>query len=171
MAGGRAGGAAFAEENRTLKQWQVGGDILKPAMAASVPSWRDFVTCVDLSEPLCRLASCRKPLEGRRTAYCSDKHAQEFERNHVWPAARRAARRRAGWGCERCGFKPSEARQDPERRRLFRRHELRLEVNHIQALGGRYRRVTCLNHQSNLEVLCHACHLLMTGATRVPEVT
>jgi hypothetical protein len=136
-------------------------------MAASAPSWRDFVICVDISERLCRLASCRKALAGRRTAYCSDRHAREFERNHVWPTARRAARRRAKWACERCGFKPSQVRRDPERRRLFKRHELRLEVNHIRPLGGAYRRVSCLNHQENLEVLCHACHRLMTGALRM----
>src|SRR5438105_4113058 len=93
-------------------------------------SWRAFITCVDLSEQLCRLASCRMPLPARRTAYCSDKHAREFERNHVWSAARRVARRRAKWTCERCGFKPSEIRKDPAARAAFSRLELRLEVNH-----------------------------------------
>jgi hypothetical protein len=137
-------------------------------MAAPSPSWRDFVTCIDLSQPCCRVADCRKELTGRRRAYCSDRHAREFERNHVWSAARRAARRRANWSCERCGFKPSDVRKDPVRRRLFNRHELRLEVNHIQALGGRYRQVNCLNHQENLEVLCHDCHRLVTGALRLP---
>ena len=139
-------------------------------MTALPPSWRDFVTCVDLSEQLCRLASCRTPLEGRRTAYCSDKHAREFQRDHVWADARRAARRRAKWACERCGFKPNEIKKDPERRLIFTRHELRLEVNHIQPLGGRYRGVTCLNHQENLEVLCHRCHVLATGALRLPRL-
>jgi hypothetical protein len=132
-------------------------------MTDPAPSWRAYVNCVDLSEPLCRLASCRQPLAGRRTAYCSDKHALEFQRDHVWSDARRAARRRAKWACERCGFKPSEVKKDELRRALYRRHELRLEVNHIQPLGGRYRGVSCLNHQSNLEVLCHSCHLLATG--------
>ncbi|HEY7270896.1 MAG TPA: hypothetical protein VH951_13810 [Dehalococcoidia bacterium] len=136
-------------------------------MTAPAPSWRDHVTCVDLAQPLCRLAACRKPLAGRRKAYCCDRHAREFARNHVWLDARRAARRRARWACERCGFRPSEIRRDPLRRRLFKRHELRLEVNHIQPLAGRYRGVSCLNHQANLEVLCHACHVLMTDAARM----
>src|SRR5687768_10881916 len=98
-------------------------------------SWHTFVTCVDLSERVCRLASCRMALPPRRTAYCSDKHAREFERNHVWFAARRAARRRSGWACERCGFKPSQVRKDRSARAAFARHELRLEVNHIQPLA------------------------------------
>jgi hypothetical protein len=138
-------------------------------MTTPIPSWRDYVTCVDVSEPLCRLASCRAPLDGRRSAYCSDQHAREFARHHVWANARTAARRRAKWACERCGFKPADVKKDPERRFLFRRHELRLEVNHIHPLGGRYRGVTCLNHQENLEVLCHSCHLLVTGALRLPK--
>jgi hypothetical protein len=138
-------------------------------MTTLIPSWRDYVTCIDLTEAVCRLATCRQPLEGRRTAYCSDKHAREFERQHVWRDARTAARRRARWACERCGFKPSDVKKDPERRVLFTRHQLRLEVNHIQPLGGRYRGVTCLNHQENLEVLCHNCHVLATGALRLPK--
>ncbi len=136
-----------------------------------VPSWRDYVTCVDVSERRCRVASCRAPLEGRRTAYCSEKHAREFQRDHVWAVARRVARRRAKWACERCGFKPSEVRKDPERRAIYSRYQLRLEVNHIQPLGGRYRQVTCLNHQSNLEVLCHSCHLKVNGVLRLTPAT
>ena len=133
-------------------------------------SWQSFVTCVDLSERVCRVAACRAELPSRRTAYCSDKHAREFERNHVWLAARRAARRRARWACERCGFKPSEVRKDREARRAFSRFELRLEVNHILPLAGSYRSVTCLNHQTNLEVLCHRCHLLVTKDQRVSSI-
>ncbi|HWC28975.1 MAG TPA: hypothetical protein VG845_02730 [Dehalococcoidia bacterium] len=131
--------------------------------------WQTFVTCVDLSENVCRLANCRMALPPRRTAYCSDKHAREFERNHVWLFARRAARRRAGWRCERCGFKPSEVRRDPLARRAYSRHELRLEVNHILPLKGVYRGVSCFNHQSNLEVLCHRCHLQVTREQREQE--
>ena len=129
--------------------------------------WQAHVTCVDLSLPLCRVASCRVELPPRRTAYCSDRHAREFERNHLWFAARRVARRRAGYACERCGFRPTDVRRDPEARRRFRRHELRLEVNHVVPLAGAYRLVSCANHQANLEVLCHACHALVTTAARV----
>jgi hypothetical protein len=132
----------------------------------AAPAWHAHVTCVDLAEPVCRLARCRQALPPRRTAFCSDRHASEFEHNHVWMHARRAARRRAAWACERCGFKPSEIRKDPDARRAYRRHELRLEVNHIEPLGGSYRSVTCRNHLTNLEVLCHRCHMGVTGAQR-----
>lgn len=129
-------------------------------------AWRMHVTCVDVSQPLCRIERCRQALPRRRTAYCSDRHAREFERNHVWFAARRAARRRAGYACERCGFEPRSIRRDPVERRRYARHALRLEVNHITPLVGAYRAVTCGNHQANLEVLCHACHLLVTATQR-----
>jgi hypothetical protein len=129
-------------------------------------AWQLHVTCADLSQPVCRLASCRTTLPPRRTAYCSDKHAREFARDHVWSDARNAAKRRSKWACERCGFKPSVVRKDPEARASYSRHELRLEVNHIQPLVGTYRGVTCLNHQSNLEVLCHRCHVAITNEQR-----
>jgi hypothetical protein len=129
-------------------------------------SWRQHVTCVDLGASLCRVATCRQLLPSRRTAYCSDRHAREFERNHVWAHARHAARRRAGWACERCGFKPSVIRRDPVERRRYARYELRLEVNHKRPLFGAYRSVSCDNHQANLKVLCHACHLIATSAQR-----
>lgn len=124
------------------------------------------ITCVDVSVRLCRLASCRAELEGRRTAYCSDAHARAFEAQHVWPAARRLARRRARWACQRCGFKPSAVRKDPAQLALYSRHELKLEVNHIEALRGTYRFVSCLNHAENLEVLCHRCHVAWTNEGR-----
>jgi 5-methylcytosine-specific restriction endonuclease McrA len=68
--------------------------------------------------------------------------------------------------CERCGFKPSQVRLDPVARPRYLRHELQLQVNHIVPLVGTYRLVTCANHLSNLEVLCHRCHVLVTGEQR-----
>ena len=130
-------------------------------------SWQAHITCVDVSQPLCRVERCRQALPPRRTAYCSDRHAREFAREHLWFVARRVARRRSGWACERCGFKPSVVRRDPVQRRRYARHELRLEVNHKIPLLGAYRLVSCGNHQSNLEVLCHACHLAATAAQRL----
>lgn len=129
-------------------------------------AWLAQVTCVDVTLRLCRVATCRVELEGRRTAYCSDAHAREFEAQHLWPVARRVARRRARWACQRCGFKPSAIRKDPTRAATFARHELKLEVNHIEALRGSYRFVSCLNHADNLEVLCHRCHVEATNAGR-----
>ena len=133
---------------------------------AGSSSWRAHVTCVDLDLRLCRVASCRAELPPRRTAYCSARHAREFERNHLWFAARRVARRRARYSCERCAFRPAHIRGDPEARRRYARHELQLEVNHVVPLPGAYRLVSCANHQANLEVLCHACHALVTAAGR-----
>lgn len=132
----------------------------------STPVWRLHVTCVDLAVRVCRLATCRAPLPPGRRAYCSDRHARAFEREHVWWRARVAARRRAGWACHRCGFKPSTVRRDPVARRSYLRHQLRLEVHHIDPLDGDYRGVTCANHSANLEVLCHACHVACTAAHR-----
>jgi 5-methylcytosine-specific restriction endonuclease McrA len=129
-------------------------------------TWRAFVTCVDIAEPRCRLATCRSALPAKRTAYCSDSHAREFVSNHVWGAARRVARRRAKWTCQRCGFKPATIRKDPEASKAYSRLDLRLEVNHILPLRGSYRGVTCSNHLTNLEVLCHRCHLVETAAQR-----
>ncbi|MCC6236335.1 MAG: hypothetical protein IT299_02025 [Dehalococcoidia bacterium] len=135
------------------------------------PAWLAEVTCVDVTVRLCRLASCRGELGGRRTAYCSDAHARAFEAEHVWPEARKRARRRAKYACQRCGFKPSAVRRDPAQARRYARHELKLEVNHIVALRGRYRFVSCLNHAVNLEVLCHRCHVAVTNETRTPAST
>ena len=134
------------------------------------PAWTAFVTCVDLTEPRCRVALCPAPLPARRTAYCSDRHAREFERNHLWFVARRVARRRARYRCERCGFEPSAIRRDPSARASYTRHELKLEVNHVAPLVGAYRLVTCANHQDNLEVLCHRCHLVATAEQRANRV-
>ncbi len=33
-------------------------------------------------------------------------------------------------------------------------------------LAGAYRLVNCSNHQVNLEVLCHACHAVVTAVAR-----
>jgi 5-methylcytosine-specific restriction endonuclease McrA len=40
------------------------------------------------------------------------------------------------------------------------------EVNHISPVVGGNRSSTCKNHEENLEVLCHACHLIATAAQR-----
>ncbi len=142
---------------------------LEPAFEG--PAWLAEVTCVDVTVRLCRLASCRGELSGRRTAYCSDAHARAFEAEHLWPEARRRARRRARYACQRCGFKPSAVRSDPAQARGYARHELKLEVNHIVALRGRYRFVSCLNHADNLEVLCHRCHVGVTNEHRAAALT
>ncbi len=118
-----------------------------------VVPWTDAITCVDvaqrLRDKLCR--ACETPLAGRRTAYCSDECSKAFDREHFWNVASgralKAARIDGDWRhrCAHCGG-AFEA----------------VEVNHIEPVRGGPRFATCLNHAVNLEVLCHACHLLET---------
>lgn len=70
-----------------------------------------------------------------------------FRVNHVWRFAREAALR-AQPACVTCGSMEA------------------LEVNHIVPLAGRSRRESCAHHQSNLEVLCHDCHVDVTNEQR-----
>lgn len=91
---------------------------------------------------------CGTTLTGRRTRWCSKKCRQWFVDNHRYSNARRAARRRAKWRCTLCGS--SE----------------RIEVNHIVPCLGQHNLIGCHHHQTNLEVLCHDCHVERTRAQR-----
>lgn len=42
----------------------------------------------------------------------------------------------------------------------------RLEVDHILPMNGGNRALTCMNHQENLRVICHECHLEVTKEQR-----
>ena len=109
---------------------------------------------------------CGEPLSGRRTAYCSDRCAREFERNHYWPMARYYARIRArvfesrrlvGYRCARCGeLIPPRRRGSPDR----------VEVNHRVPLNGQRGSVSCGHHQENLEVVHRDCHVAITAEQR-----
>ena len=72
---------------------------------------------------------------------------QRFRVNHVWRFARAAAIRRQP-ACINCGSVEW------------------LEVNHVVPLAGRPRRESCAHHQSNLQTLCHDCHVEVTRAQR-----
>lgn len=91
---------------------------------------------------------CGRKLTGRRTRWCSDSCRRWFLDNHRWTNARRKARRSARWRCDACGSTE------------------RLEVNHIVPCIGRHGTIGCHHHQSNLQVLCHACHVAATAAQR-----
>lgn len=113
------------------------------------------------AESACPLASpggpgacrwCGKPLPGRRTAWCSNACSLAYGKNHWWPTARRAARRRDKYRCRVC-----------ERRRA---DGIRLEVNHIVQALGTHAQVSCAHHLSNLETLCNHCHAEITRAQR-----
>ena len=118
-------------------------------------------TAMGAPELACELASpggpadcrwCGAPLPPRRHAWCSDACANAYNKNHWWPDARRAARRRDKYRCRLC-----------QRRRA---DGIRLEVNHlVQALGA-HARVSCAHHLANLETLCNECHASVTRAQR-----
>lgn len=109
-------------------------------------SWESLILCTDVEVRRARKAcrNCDTPLVGRRTAYCSKVCERAFASNHFQGPAYAACTKRAERKCERCGT--SE----------------RLEVNHIDPVRGGPRGVTCKNHQDNLELLCHPCHVLVT---------
>lgn len=84
----------------------------------------------------------------KRRTWCSDKCRRAFERNHVWRRARSAARRRAKRQCVTCGGTE------------------KLEVNHIVPLIGAGYLASCFHHETNLELLCHSCHVEVTKQQR-----
>jgi 5-methylcytosine-specific restriction endonuclease McrA len=74
---------------------------------------------------------------------------QGFQINHVWKYAREHALSRVSpAACIRCS------------------NPFRLEVNHIVPLNGDPRTESCFHHQTNLEVLCHDCHVDATNQQR-----
>ena len=123
---------------------------------------RPFPDIVD--ERLCR--ECGEFSGGRRSFYCSRECRDTFDADHFWGTARLAALSRAsiwsigrgdhrgltrpplGYVCARCeGFKA-------------------WEVNHIEPVNGDRQHFSCRHHQTNLEVLCHQCHLIVTAEQR-----
>lgn len=97
---------------------------------------------------------CGKQLTGRRGRWCNVTCAATFYKNHRWSLARKAAIRRDGGKCVRCGGHDG------------------LEVNHIVPLGsvegfdGDRGAESCLHHLDGLETLCHDCHVGVTRQQR-----
>jgi hypothetical protein len=128
----------------------------------------DFVTCVDRSvKGLCWWSECRNYLPKRKRRFCSNRCATFFNMNHSWNTAVVWAIKFAQGMCERCkrfdadyeGCYPSASEGRAVR-------GLRLEVNHIFPLNGATGTMTCRNHQMNLQVLCHECHVHVTKLQR-----
>jgi len=100
---------------------------------------------------------CGKKLVGRQRRWCSESCSTWFRNNHRWTDARKLAKHhakikaRGPWVylCAKCGL-PTE---DPE-------------VNHIEPCLGAHGKISCFHHQSNLEVLCHSCHVQETKVQR-----
>ena len=141
-----------------------------PVRAPDVLTVSDRVACMPARvEGHC---VCGSPLPAGKDGICSPRRrwcgktcAEAATLRHYWPRARAAAltrNRRAGGLCEHCGAPDPGKRPDGKRYR-YRSH---FEVNHIQPLIGAYRGWSCLNHQDNLEALCHACHVQVTNQQR-----
>ena len=121
----------------------------------------DPVTCVDRSiKGLCWWKDCRRPLSKYKRHYCSNRCATLFTINHSWGGTREWAIKFACGMCERCRRFIAEYERDYMSRTST--PGLVLEVNHIVPLNGAPRAKTCANHQMNLEVLCHDCHVAET---------
>jgi 5-methylcytosine-specific restriction endonuclease McrA len=95
---------------------------------------------------------CGGELTGRRTVWCSDACSRAYWANHIWTAARGAAKKRDGHKCVTCGA-PADGIGTG----------VALEVNHIDPRNGAGYGTGCWNHLDNLETLCHACHVKVTN--------
>lgn len=91
---------------------------------------------------------CGKDLVGRRKRWCSDPCSKKWWTNHVYRMARKAAKRRDGYRCVKCGSRD------------------KLEVNHIKPCLGAHAKKGCWHHLDNLETLCHEHHLEETKRQR-----
>ena len=130
--------------------------------------------------------ACPTKLPPRRRRWCSDKCAGLFYRifstNHDWGSASDAAKKRDGYKCVRCGATETPPQGEVERLgsrpterveyhawlkskdALWRRFQL--EVNHVVPRNGAGYGRGCHHHLSNLETLCHPCHVKVTNEQR-----
>lgn len=124
--------------------------------------------------------NCGEPPTGRFTYYCGAACRDVFEGDHFWNTARWSAIDQASI------FKPLPAgkRALPNTARLpddtiaWRQRQGSIcaccgrgrfgegEVNHIAPVNGDRGFFSCANHQDNLEVLCHQCHVMATREQR-----
>jgi 5-methylcytosine-specific restriction endonuclease McrA len=97
-----------------------------------------------------RCAWCLGTLPPRRRRWCGDRCKGTYLDNHFWGWARHLAIVRAGgFGeatCDQCG----------------RRIRGAPEVNHVEPRAGAGYDDGCHHHQTNLQVLCHGCHVAET---------
>lgn len=140
--------------------------MLDPRCEALLRPWYG----VRMKDGLCVV--CRNQLPIRKLRYCSKPCADWFAENHFWGMARTAAYKRLVFNiatrsgcCSRCGEPeaPFGLPGDAEYPAYLR---TRLEVDHIKPINGGARSTTCANHQDNLRVVCHSCHLVLTAEQR-----
>lgn len=103
---------------------------------------------VEVKAGQCALSTCAEPLPKYRRRWCSDDHRNWYSENHHWGMARHTAVWRDERKCIKCGSTD------------------RLEVNHIIPRMGRGYGTGCQHHQTNLETLCHNCHVKITNEQR-----
>lgn len=109
--------------------------------------------------------------------WCSVDCLQYFRRNHYWSLARPAALHRDNSHCVNCGFSEDAGWVlADDQYVLYTRSMLLngrddnwLEVNHITPRRGQGYGAGCHNHLSNLETLCHNCHVKVTNRQRVEQ--
>lgn len=88
---------------------------------------------------------CGRPLSGRQAKWCSHDCEDRYWEQHYWALARKLALKRDKYTCVRCGSTEN------------------LTVDHIIPLMGRGYRSGCYHHLSNLQTLCHGCHVDKTN--------
>lgn len=108
---------------------------------------------------------CDAEFKGRRFRWCSDACADTANREHHFNAGSHYAKRMRP-ACERCGAKPGTVRlaDGTWSRRID------LEAHHVEHALGRHRECSCIHHSSNLEVVCHECHVAGHVAERKAEL-
>jgi hypothetical protein len=123
-----------------------------------------------------RCAACGAALTGRRTRWCGKDCERIYHDNHYWGFARRAALKRDGHRCVKCGWlddwhfshMPNGQMMIWSRSSLLLRgQDVWLEVNHVQPRLGAGYGTGCWNHISGLETLCHPCHVKVTQRQRI----
>jgi 5-methylcytosine-specific restriction endonuclease McrA len=121
---------------------------------------------------------CGTRLTTGQRRWCSTECSRFYTRNHYWPNARAAALNRDGHRCVKCQWSKELFDQLAGGQYfLWSRATLKLckddnwlEVNHIVPRAGEGYGMGCHHHQSNLETLCHKCHVKVTRRQRVQRV-
>ncbi len=106
--------------------------------------------------------NCGDAPTGRFTYYCGAECREVFERDHFWGTARWTA---IEWASV-CLIGRPKNQARPICACCGRGHFGEGEVNHIVPVNGDRGFFSCSNHQENLEVLCHQCHVMATREQR-----
>ncbi len=107
---------------------------------------------------------CGDPPQKPKRFYCSDACKREFDADHFWGTARLIAQYPGSY-LDGSGYLQG-MKERAECARLSDDCDGALECNHIAPVNGDRQTFGCQNHQSNLEMLCHAHHLEVTAEQR-----